>query len=121
MSLRLSIIPGKQIEARRMGGGRRRSRKDCRIGQTRIWNQRAVQCYPGYLDAILRVRCAQHDAGRAAIENSPSGAHDSLLVNRITKSKTRPEIIVIAHRRGRVETGRSQGNTRIEDSRGAEV
>src|SRR5262249_15279208 len=101
----------------RLGAGRRRSCKNCRVGQTGIWDQRAVQGYPGYLDSILRVRCAQHDTGRAAIEDSPTGAQDCLLVNRITKSKTRSEIIVIVHSGGGVETCRSQDSTRIEDRR----
>src|SRR5882724_13720088 len=94
MDLRLSIVPGKQVETWCLRSGRGRRGKDRRISQTWIGNQRAVERDSSDLNSILRVRCAQHNAGRAAIEDPVTCAQNSLLVNRIAKSKTRREIIV---------------------------
>ena len=67
------------------------------------------------------MRRAQHDRGRASIEDAVATSHDSLVVEGITETEARREVIGVTHRRGRIQTGCGQRGARVTDGRIGEI
>src|SRR5262249_19166649 len=67
----------------------------------------------GNLNSILRMRRAEHNRRRSAIENSIASTQDRLLVDRIAEAHTRREVIAVAYLSDGAETGSRQRRTWI--------
>ena len=99
---------------RKRDAGRDR-RIDVRIRR----NQRAGERQRLHVDAVIRMRGADHDRRRAAVVNAVAAAHDRAIrrVRRPREADARSDVVVIFRHFARVDSGSEELRVRIQNIR----